>query len=168
MPLAQFYSPDEVAQRLSVSARAIHDWIKRGRLKAYKVGGAVRISETDVESMLEVYTGNDPIADLLDGAAKPDPSSDDLAAEAKIEAESLTERIRKYAFNEYIQPCQMNGVAEIDISVSEVHKALKLHNRYAAVCNALERRFAERYGLKLIREEGPEAGAKTYCFSLRG
>jgi hypothetical protein len=62
----------------------------------------------------------------------------------------------------------MNGVSELELSVTDIHKELKLCNRYAAVCNAIERKFEKRFGLNIISAEGPENSARTYRISLRG
>lgn len=45
--------PKEVAQRLAVTHAHIYGLIKGKKLVAYKIGGAVRISEDDLEQYLE-------------------------------------------------------------------------------------------------------------------
>ncbi len=47
-----FFTLDEVASELHTSPRTLRDWVKRGRLPAYKVGREWRIEATDLEAFL--------------------------------------------------------------------------------------------------------------------
>lgn len=47
-----FFTPEDLADYLSVSERTIYDWLRRGDLPSYKLGGARRIDPADVDSFL--------------------------------------------------------------------------------------------------------------------
>lgn len=47
-----FFTERTLAKRLAVSDRTIRDWIRRGELPSYKLGGSRRIDPDDVESFL--------------------------------------------------------------------------------------------------------------------
>lgn len=46
--LEEFFSPKEVAQRLSLDRRSVYRAIDRGELRAHKFGGVLRISSGDL------------------------------------------------------------------------------------------------------------------------
>ena len=52
MPLDEYYTIEEVADKLKVTRQAIHKWIKAGRLESVKAGRARRIPRTAVERLL--------------------------------------------------------------------------------------------------------------------
>ena len=47
------YTREEVADLLGVNSRTVDRWIRSGRLGAFKLGGAVRISAADLSAFLE-------------------------------------------------------------------------------------------------------------------
>jgi acetyl-CoA synthetase len=49
----EFYTPDEVAQKLKVSLRTIKTHLLSGQLKGVKVGRLWRIRASDLEAFLE-------------------------------------------------------------------------------------------------------------------
>ena len=49
----EFFTPEEVAQKLKVSLRTIKEHLLRGRLKGVKVGRLWRIRATDLEAFLQ-------------------------------------------------------------------------------------------------------------------
>ena len=49
----QWYTPDEVAARLSVSESTVRRMIRRGELKHRKFGRLVRIPETELQRLAE-------------------------------------------------------------------------------------------------------------------
>ena len=49
----QFYSLEEVAERLGVSERTVRRWIKSGELPAYKPGREYRIRDGELEEFLQ-------------------------------------------------------------------------------------------------------------------
>ncbi len=51
--MAKWLKCDAVAELLSVKVTTIWDWIKTGKLKAYKIGKSYRIDEADVERMMK-------------------------------------------------------------------------------------------------------------------
>ncbi len=50
MEIEKSYSPQEVAEMLKVSRQTVYNWIRSEKLKAHKVGGSVRIYETDLQA----------------------------------------------------------------------------------------------------------------------
>lgn len=49
----EFYTPQEVADKLKVNIRTLYRWIREGKLKAIKVGELWRISETELNKLLQ-------------------------------------------------------------------------------------------------------------------
>jgi len=49
---SEFYKTGEVAKMLGVSRQAVLDWIKKGQLRAFKVGRSYRIPKADLEEFL--------------------------------------------------------------------------------------------------------------------
>jgi len=54
MEKKMIYSPEEIAEQLSVSTRTIYAWIKKGELKAFKAGRLWRIKREEVEKFLDM------------------------------------------------------------------------------------------------------------------
>jgi excisionase family DNA binding protein len=52
---AKFYTVAQVAEMLAVSVRTVHRWIERGELPVHRLGGAVRISETDFKVFVALH-----------------------------------------------------------------------------------------------------------------
>jgi excisionase family DNA binding protein len=50
--MEKFYTPEEVAANLKVSRKTIYNWIQEGRLKAVKIGHFWRISESELNRLL--------------------------------------------------------------------------------------------------------------------
>ncbi|MCM1567811.1 MAG: helix-turn-helix domain-containing protein [Dehalobacter sp.] len=48
-----FYTPQEVADKLKVNIRTLYRWIREGKLKAVKIGELWRISETELNKLLQ-------------------------------------------------------------------------------------------------------------------
>ena len=46
------FTPEKVAQLLSVRPKTIRDWLKRGRIRGFKAGRLWRIREKDLEAFL--------------------------------------------------------------------------------------------------------------------
>lgn len=53
MALEQYYTIEEVAEKLKVTRQAIHNWIKEGRIDSIKIGRARRIPAASIERLLE-------------------------------------------------------------------------------------------------------------------
>lgn len=53
MEEVKFYTVDTLAERLAVSERTIRRMIKRGQVRAYQFGSALRIAPDDVEKFLQ-------------------------------------------------------------------------------------------------------------------
>jgi excisionase family DNA binding protein len=53
----RFFTIDEVAERLCVATRTVRRWIKAGDLVAHRIGGVLRIAESDLRAFLAVHRG---------------------------------------------------------------------------------------------------------------
>ena len=51
--LPQLATPREIASALRVSVQSVYSWIRRGQLRAVKLGGCVRVRVADVRLFLE-------------------------------------------------------------------------------------------------------------------
>ena len=51
----KFFTMPEVAECLNVSTRTVRRWIKCGELIAHRLGGVVRIAESDLRAFLARY-----------------------------------------------------------------------------------------------------------------
>jgi excisionase family DNA binding protein len=69
--MTRFYTPDELAQVLSVDAAVVLDLVASGRLRAYRIGEHVRISETDLQQYLETAIVSTPHPAEQPAAAPP-------------------------------------------------------------------------------------------------
>ena len=52
---AKFYTVAQVAEMLAVSVRTVHRWIARRELAVHRLGGAVRISDSDLKVFLALH-----------------------------------------------------------------------------------------------------------------
>lgn len=50
--MEKFFTKKQVTELLSVHLNTVDQWIKKGWLKAHKVGGRVRIYESDLQAFL--------------------------------------------------------------------------------------------------------------------
>lgn len=50
--MENYYTPQEVADKLKINVRTLYRWIREGKLKAVKVGELWRISETELNRLL--------------------------------------------------------------------------------------------------------------------
>jgi excisionase family DNA binding protein len=53
MPIEEYYTIEEVAEKLKVTRQAIHNWIRDGRIESLKLGRARRIPAAALERFLE-------------------------------------------------------------------------------------------------------------------
>lgn len=53
MPEREFYTAQELADKLEVNIMTIYRYIKAGKLKAYKFGKEFRIDKNEFESFLQ-------------------------------------------------------------------------------------------------------------------
>jgi excisionase family DNA binding protein len=51
----KFFTIGEVAERLRVCTRTVSRWIKDGDLVAHRIGGVVRIAESDLRAFLALH-----------------------------------------------------------------------------------------------------------------
>lgn len=51
----RFFTIAEVADRLDVATRTVRRWIKAGELVAHRIGGIVRIAESDLRAFLALH-----------------------------------------------------------------------------------------------------------------
>lgn len=48
----QYLTPEQVADLVQVTRRTVYNWIKTGKLKAYKVGNMVRVRHKDLDAFI--------------------------------------------------------------------------------------------------------------------
>lgn len=48
-----YYTPQEVADKLKLNVRTLYKWIREDKLKAVKIGDVWRISETELSRLLQ-------------------------------------------------------------------------------------------------------------------
>jgi excisionase family DNA binding protein len=51
--MQRLYTPEEVAETLRVTRRAVYDWLKTGRLRGLRAGNRWRIRAEDVEAFTQ-------------------------------------------------------------------------------------------------------------------
>ena len=54
--LQQHYSINEVAKRFDVSPKSVRRWISKGKLKAHKIGGSVRIPQEELVKFIHAMS----------------------------------------------------------------------------------------------------------------
>src|SRR6266446_4363815 len=83
---------------------------------------------------------------------------------------TLADRIRRFAFENYVAPMRGAPGADIRIRAGEVHRGMRLSGRMPAVCGALDAAiFRREYGLELVRRAGPAQGANVeFVFRISG
>jgi excisionase family DNA binding protein len=72
-PADRLLTAREVAELLGFSAGTVVDWVERGGLPAFKVGGRLRFRESEVIAWLEQQRMNGPGAG---GEVSPTPTAD--------------------------------------------------------------------------------------------
>jgi len=50
--MENYYTPQEVADKLKLNVRTLYKWIRENKLKAVKLGDVWRISETELSRIL--------------------------------------------------------------------------------------------------------------------
>lgn len=74
------------------------------------------------------------------------------------------DRIRRFAFDNMINPARDAGEAEVEIVSGDIHKAMSLQNAMPAVCSAIgSSKFNDFAGVRLIDRQGP-ANSSTVRF----
>ena len=74
----------------------------------------------------------------------------------------LANSIREYARVALIEPARSRGERTVTIRVGDVHRAMGLHARVPAVCQALSTHsFLESNQMSIERREGPPSGLGT-------
>jgi excisionase family DNA binding protein len=75
MTQPEFMTPEEVADRVRVTRRAVYDWLKDGKLKGYRAGSRWRIRPADLDAFLQVGEGKlEESAEENAPAASPGPA----------------------------------------------------------------------------------------------
>jgi len=50
--MQNYYTPQEIAEKLKINIRTVYLWIRQGKIKAIKIGDLWRISETELNHLL--------------------------------------------------------------------------------------------------------------------
>jgi len=78
----------------------------------------------------------------------------------------LADKIRDFAYKEYIEPARRKGLEKITIKAGDVHDKMGLKNKMPAVCGALGTKIFEcEYKIKLIERRG-YTNAKNVYFTF--
>ncbi len=48
----ELFTVKEISQKLKVTEQCVYEWIYKGKLKALKIGGVVRITETEYKRFI--------------------------------------------------------------------------------------------------------------------
>ena len=48
-----YYTPKEIAEKLKLNIGTVYKWIREGRIKAIKLGDVWRISESELNQLLQ-------------------------------------------------------------------------------------------------------------------
>jgi hypothetical protein len=76
---------------------------------------------------------------------------------------SQADKIREFAYREYIKPARDKSHQEVTIRAGDVHKKMGLVDRMPAVTSAIGSViFQKKYHIRLINREGPTNGANVY------
>jgi len=51
--MEQYYTPQEIASSLKINVRTVYRWVREGKLAAVKAGELLRISETELNRLLD-------------------------------------------------------------------------------------------------------------------
>lgn len=87
----------------------------------------------------------------------------ELPQQVPSEGMRPADRIRKYVLENCIEPARRRGECFITLRVGDVHDAMKLSNRHAAVAGALKARKFESYAkVQLVEKWGPQAGSNPH------
>jgi excisionase family DNA binding protein len=80
-------TPGDVAERLKVKPRTVHEWLRIGRLGGLKIGGLWRVRESDLDAFLALAASS--------RLSAPPPSSSSLSTEER--AARVDAVVGKYA-----------------------------------------------------------------------
>lgn len=53
--MSKLYTVKEVAEQLSLAERTLYNWIYEGKIKAVKVGAAIRIKEEEIKRLIKPF-----------------------------------------------------------------------------------------------------------------
>lgn len=81
---------------------------------------------------------------------------------------SQADQIRKYVLDQIIEPARRQSRSLVQVHAAEVHAAMKLENRFPAVCSALDAdKFLGEARVTLVRRSGPKHGSTAeWVFGL--
>lgn len=81
---------------------------------------------------------------------------------------SSASAIRDFVNRHYIEPARFQRKKNVQVSASDIHKAMGLENRFPAVCSALDAGiFQEQYRVSISKRKGPLKGSTvTWLFGI--
>ncbi len=76
---------------------------------------------------------------------------------------SLADKVREYAYANYIKPAKDSGKDTVTIKSGDIHDGMCLENQIPSVCGALDtKKFQKQYNLELEEKKGPACGVNVY------
>jgi hypothetical protein len=80
---------------------------------------------------------------------------------------SLADKIREFAYENYIKPARDIGEDNVIIKAGDLHDEMGLENKIPSVCGALDtKKFLKEYEIELDEREGPSCGVNV-LFTFR-
>lgn len=80
---------------------------------------------------------------------------------------NLSDTIRDYIYEKILKPSKEAGTQKVIVKSSDIHTALKLINRYPAVCSAMKgAKIEKRYNVQVINTEGNYGRNFTVTYKL--
>jgi len=76
---------------------------------------------------------------------------------------SLADKVREYAYENYIKPAKDGGKDTVTIKSGDIHDGMGLENKIPSVCGALDtKKFQKQYNLEPEKKKGPACGVNVY------
>ena len=81
---------------------------------------------------------------------------------------SLADKIREFAYENYIKPARDLEEDDVIIKAGDLHDEMGLENKIPSVCGALDtKKFLTQYAIELDEREAPSCGVNVlYTFRV--